>query len=187
MPHDGSDGACTENDAWARRISHEIAAGSRDALGELFARRFDRLVALVSARTRCDESFALDCVQDAFLRIAESLPPLASLAVLDSWLAKAALSAALDRIRHDASRLRREIRTTSPRNGPPVDFTAALADEIASLDARLDDEQRLLLRLRHAVGMTIHQIARHLGLGEAATESRLRRATDAAREGRRSP
>lgn len=184
MPFDGAE---PENDAWARRVSHEIAAGSRDALGELFAHRFDRLVALVSARTRCDESSALDCVQDAFVRVAESLPPLVSLAALDAWLAKVVLSAALDRIRNDASRLRREARTTSPRDGTPVDFTAVLADEIASLEARLDDEQRLLLRLRHAVGLTIRQIARHLGLGEAAAESRLRRAIDAARERRTDP
>lgn len=182
MPHDGPDGACAEDDAWARRISHEIAAGSRDALGELFAHRFDRLVALVSARTRCDESFALDCVQDAFLRVAESLPPLVSLAALDAWLAKAALSAAIDRLRSDAGRRRRKARPSSGRDEPPVDSEISLADEIASLEARLDDEQRLLLRLRHAAGLTIHQIARHLGLGEAATESRLRRANDAARQ-----
>jgi hypothetical protein len=30
--------------------------------------------------------------------------------------------------------------------------------------------------------MTVRQIARHLGLGEAATESRIRRATEAARD-----
>jgi RNA polymerase sigma factor (sigma-70 family) len=187
MPHDGPDGACAEDDAWARRISHEIAAGSRDALGELFARRFDRLVALVSARTRRDESFALDCVQDAFLRVAESLPPLVSAAALDAWLAKAALSAAIDRLRSDAGRLRRESRPSSSRDESPVDHEISLADEIASLDAHLDDEQRLLMRLRHAAGMTIRQIARHLGLGEAATESRLRRAIDAARERRTDP
>jgi hypothetical protein len=33
--------------------------------------------------------------------------------------------------------------------------------------------------------MTVRQIARHLGLGEHAAESRIRRAIDAAREPRR--
>ena len=85
-------------------------------------------------------------------------------------------------MRSDGSRLRRESRPPSARDDRPVDFAAALADEIVALNARLDDEQRLVLRLRHAAGLTIRQIARHLGLGEAATESRLRRATDAARK-----
>lgn len=178
MPPDGAD---VEDDAWARRISHGIAAGSRDALGELFARRFDRLLGLVRTRVRCDESLALDCVQDAFVRIAESLPPLVSLAALDSWIAKAALSAALDRIRGDASRFRRESDLARTQVPERTGLAAELADEIASLESRLDDEQRLLLRLRFAVGMTVRQIARHLGLGEAATESRIRRATEAAR------
>jgi RNA polymerase sigma factor (sigma-70 family) len=179
MPPDGTD---FEDDAWARRISHGIAAGSRDALGELFARRFDRLVALVRTRVRCDESLALDCIQDAFLRIAESLPPLVSLAALDAWIAKAALSAALDRIRSDASRFRRESDLARTQVHDRANVAAELADEIASLESRLDDEQHLLLRLRYAFGMTVRQIARHLGLGEAATESRIRRATEAARD-----
>ncbi len=178
MPPDGAD---AEDDAWARRISRGIAAGSRDALGELFARRFDRLLGLVRRRVRCDENLALDCVQDAFVRIAESLPPLVSLAALDSWIAKAALSAALDRIRSDASRFRRESDLARTQVPERADLAAELSDEIASLESRLDDEQRLLLRLRFAVGMTVRQIARHLGLGEAATESRIRRATEAAR------
>jgi len=178
MPHDGAD---IEDDAWARRISHEIAAGSRDALGELFTHRFDRLVALVRSRTRGDESFALDCVQDAFLRVAEVLPPLVSLAALDAWLAKATLSAALDRLRSEDRRATREARGGTGHAAAPVDGDAALADEIAAIEARLDDEQRVLLRLRYAAELTVRQIARHLGLGEAATESRIRRATDAAR------
>jgi RNA polymerase sigma-70 factor (ECF subfamily) len=178
MPSDGAD---VEDDAWARRVSHEIAAGSRDALGELFTRRFDRLLGLVRTRVRCDENLALDCVQDAFVRVAESLPPLVSLAALDSWLAKAALSAALDRVRSDASRIHRESDVARRQALDRVDFATEIADEITSLEARLDDEQRLLLRLRFAVGMTIRQIARHLGLGAAATEGRIRRATEAAR------
>jgi RNA polymerase sigma factor (sigma-70 family) len=182
MPQEGAD---VEDDAWARRVSHEIAAGSRDALGDLFTRRFDRLVGLVRARVRCDEYLALDCVQDAFVRTAGSLPPLASLAALDAWLAKAALSSALDRIRADASRGRRESRMPRPHEHARADLEAELADEVTALEARLDEEQRLLLRLRWTVGMTVRQIARHLGLGEHAAESRIRRAIDAAREPRR--
>lgn len=177
-------GTDVENDAWARRVSHEIAAGSRDALGDLFTQRFDRLVGLVRARVRCDENLALDYVQDAFVRTAESLPPLASLAALDAWLAKAALSSALDRIRAEASRGRRESCMPRPHEHARADLAAELADEVTALDARLDEEQRLLLRLRWTVGMTVRQIARHLGLGEHAAESRIRRAIDAARESR---
>jgi RNA polymerase sigma factor (sigma-70 family) len=181
MPRAATDPA---DDDWARRVTHAIAAGRRDALAELFERRFDGLVALVSARTRRDCDFALDCVQDAFVRVAERLPPLAGAAALDAWLARAALRAAVDRLRAEAARARRERAAGVPAHAPapaPSDLHA-LDDELAALDAALDDEQRALLRLRHAMGLTVRQIARHLGLGEDAVESRLRRALRAARD-----
>lgn len=168
-------------DAWAHRISRAIVAGDGVALAELFERRFDSLVAMVRARTRCDQSFALDCAQDTFVRVAERLPPLASLAALDAWLTRTALRCALDRLRSEAARARRDCHAARARGADDAPQSQATAEELAALEAALAPEPRALLRLRHAVGLTVAQMAQHLGLGEDAVESRLRRAMQAAR------
>lgn len=169
------------DDEWAHRTSRAISSGDGVALAELFERRFDRLVAMVRARTRCDQSFALDCAQDTFVRVAERLPPLGSLAALDAWLTRTALRCALDRLRCDAARARRDGGAEVARGTHQELQAQAMDEELAMLEAALPPEPRALLRLRHAAGLTVGQIALHLGLGEDAVESRLRRAMQAAR------
>lgn len=161
----------TIDDDWARRTSGGVASGSRAALASLYQARFDMLFRFVRSRTRRDDAFVLDCVHDAWVRVVRSLPALRSLAALDAWLVRAALSAALDRLKGERARSEREAlhRTTS----------RSTVDSIESLDrelAELSDDDRSLLQLRFWRGLSIAHIAAAFGIGEKAAEMRVRRA-----------
>ncbi|MFO0827599.1 MAG: sigma-70 family RNA polymerase sigma factor [Phycisphaerales bacterium] len=161
------------DDDWARRVSSGIAAGSRDALSALFAARFDFLLRVARDRTRRDESFGLDCVQDAMVKIARSLPPFDSLAALDSWLRRTILHAALDRIRAERSRAARDAAHGNESERDDDD------ERIAALQAELDRlpaDERHFLWLRFRRGLTLAQIATHTGKAPKAIDSRIRRA-----------
>lgn len=147
--------------------------GVPDSLAELYSARFDWTAAIVIGATRRDEAFALDCVQDAWLRVARSPALCGSAPALDAWLRRVVLSAALDRLRSDAARVLREAKAAA------LDSSLRSLDTArAALDSALDQcdqEERGLLLMRFRAGMTVKQIAAACGLGSAAIDSRLRR------------
>lgn len=167
------------DDAWARRVSAGVAAGSRDALEALYAARFARLIRLVLARTKRDDAFAIDCVHDAWLRVVGHLPAMATLEALDRWLARAAISAAIDRVRTDAARARREANREANRAGrPPTDPDpdTELIEQMQRELASLAESDRTVLDLRFRGGLSLEAIGVALGMGMKAAEIRLRRA-----------
>jgi len=168
-----------KSDEWARDVSAGVAAGSRRALEALYEATFDELLRYVRERTRRDDAFALDCVHDAWLRVVDGLPPLPTRAALDGWLRRAALSAALDRLRRDQRRVARERSTLQPTTtGERADLRESLARELRALSP--DDRDVLDLRFRR--GLSLHALADALGVGMKAAEMRLRRALSRLRE-----
>lgn len=172
MEHPASDSPSQGEDDWARRTSAAVAGGSREALASLYERRFAFLFRIARDHTRRDESFALDCVQDAMLRVAKSFPPLDGAAALDAWLCRVTLNAALDRLRSERSRAVRESQHTI---GATRDDCDARSDEITRALRDLDEDERELLRLRLERGLSLAELARHLELAPKAIESRIRR------------
>jgi RNA polymerase sigma factor (sigma-70 family) len=184
-------GGSAQPDLWARRVSAAIAGGSREALGQLYEAKFDLLFLTARERTRRDESFALDCVQDAMMRVASSLPRLDSMASLDRWLRRVALTSALDRLRAESvqqAAIRAMVEegrggescgsdrgaSAEDRASPSPDHIGAIEEELAAL-AVMHPDDRGLLSLRFVRGLTLPQLARHLGLAPAAIDSRIRR------------
>lgn len=163
-----------DRDAWARRVSSAIARGSREALGELYEAKFDFILAIARERTRRDESFALDCVQDTMLRVAESLEQLDRMESLDSWLRRVVLTAAIDRLRSERARFCRDLGYSAPERDVDADRLRELEFELASLA----EEDRSLLSLRFARGLTLQQLGYHLGQAPKAIDSRIRRLVD---------
>lgn len=164
----------SEQDAWADLVSAGVAAGSRESLATLYSAKFDLLYATVRRATRCDESFGLDCVQDAMLRVATKLGRIESAASLDAWLRRVVLSVALDRLRGERSQFER-VRAGGVQANPESDeIIAAIEEELVRLDGLAPDE-RSLLRLRFARGLTLQQLGAHLGLAPKAIDSRIRR------------
>lgn len=170
-------------DAAAERLSRGLARGDPAALATLYELRFDWMISLLQRSTRRDESFAMDCAQDAWMRVARTPARCASAVALDAWLRRVALSAALDRLRSDAARRVREAEAVRVSDG--VRSPSALAHALESIESVRDALDRAMMRsspddrgmllMRFRAGMTLGQIGAACGLGAAAVDSRLRR------------
>jgi len=165
-----ADGRRESDDEWAARVTRAVRSGSREALAEMYDRCADDVVRAVQKTTRRDESFALDCLQEMFMRLAANPPVVDSHASLAAWMRLAALNVARNIIVSEARRARRES-AVRPR---AVDCRDD-ADPVESVLKHLDAEEAELLRLRHVEGMRVNAIARALGATPRAIESALRR------------
>jgi RNA polymerase sigma factor (sigma-70 family) len=157
-------------DEWAARVTRAVRSGSREALAEIYDRCADDIVGFVRGTTRRDESFALDCLQETFMRLAAHPPIADSNAALLAWMRVTALNVARNTVVAEARRARREsahTRTPRPHGAP----TASIGEILERLDA----EEAELLRMRHIEGMRIAAIARAIGATPRAVESALRR------------
>ena len=137
-------------------------------------------MASIERVTRRDESFALDCLQEMFMRLAAHPPTVESHAALLAWMRVAALNVARNMIVSEQRRLRREGAVVGA-----LDRGAGHGGR-ESLDAilrQLDEDERTLVRLRHVEGMRIKAIAQAIGATPQAIESAIRRAMARLREG----
>ncbi|MDZ4754025.1 MAG: sigma-70 family RNA polymerase sigma factor [Phycisphaerae bacterium] len=135
------------DDAWAQRVCAAIAAGSREALAQLYEARFERLFRIVRNRTRRDDAFALA-----------------------AWLVRMVLSAAVDRLRMDASRSRRESSQAAHAGMRDADLLAAMEEELR----QLSDDDRSVIDLRFRRNLGLERIGAALGISVKAAEMRLR-------------
>jgi RNA polymerase sigma-70 factor (ECF subfamily) len=177
-----NDGAPRESDdEWAARVTRELRGGSREALAEIYDRTAATVAEFVRRATRRDESFALDCLQEMFMRLAASPPAVDTHAALLAWMRVTALNLARNAIVSDERRARRE-QCVARHDGRAeagrarLDRTAADEPELlAWIDAQIDSDERALLRMRFGQGMTAASIAHAVGATPSAVESALRR------------
>ena len=177
-----TDAPSESDDEWAARVTRAVHSGSRDALAEIYDRCADDIVRFVRATTRRDESFALDCLQEMFMRLAAHPPTTDSTAALLAWMRVTALNAARNAIVAETRRAARESQRDSIQPGTS-DADDTSREAATALLARLDAEEAELLRLRHVEGMRITAIARMLGASPRAVESALRRIVSRIRTG----
>jgi RNA polymerase sigma-70 factor (ECF subfamily) len=150
-----------------------IRAGDEAAFVELYEAWFDRLMAFAMKSTGRDEAFAADIAQETFVRVIRSLPVLDSRAALEAWILTTARRIAIDALRSELARARRE------RSSPPgAQASGADPDALAALRASLDE---LEAREREAVvvgigqGLTLAEVALSLGVTSGAASGRVRR------------
>lgn len=177
-----NDGAPRESDdEWAARVTRELRRGSREALAEIYDRTAASVAEFVRRATRRDESFALDCLQEMFMRLAASPPAVDTHAALLAWMRVTALNLARNAIVSGARRARREqgvARHDGRADSALTDLVPDAADErelLAWIDAQIDSDERALLRMRFEQGMTAASIAHAIGATPSAVESALRR------------
>lgn len=115
-------------------LTRAIRAGDPAALSALYLDRFPRLLALAHHLTTRDESFCLDAVQDAFLRIAARLPVLDSPAALDAYLARTLRSVIIDQLRREVARAKADLRTTSCPPAPALQPAPTPASSLAAAE-----------------------------------------------------
>jgi len=167
--------------AQGRAVSYPLTArirkGDAAAFAAFYEIWFERLLAMARTLTRRDEAFCLDVVQECLLRVVDKMTALATEDAVAAWLSRALLRGAVDRLRADSRRARRE------------DVAAAARPQIAGHDA-LDAEQRHWLQARLAEltpadrdlllarfrdGDTLAAVGERFGLSGDAAHGRIRR------------
>jgi RNA polymerase sigma-70 factor (ECF subfamily) len=161
-------------------LTGPIARGDAGALASFYDLWFDRLYTMTRSITRRDESFCLDVVQDAMLRVVRKIRAMNTEADVERWMARVVHTTALDRLRSEARRLARERRRASrePATTPHAGTALQLTEQIAWLRARLAElppQDRDLILMRVAEGRTLDQTGAAAGLTGDAAHGRIRR------------
>jgi RNA polymerase sigma factor (sigma-70 family) len=160
-----------------RELTAAVASGDTEAFARLYRDRFDEMYAEARRATGRDESFCLDVIQDAMLRVIKSMKVMDTEQRLRAWLRVVVQSCAYDRLRSEARRQRREqaalatTQSASP-DGDLAERLEWLRGEMAELEA----PQAQLLMLRYRLGWTLQRIGSALGLKPGAVDGRVGRA-----------
>ena len=175
-------------DEWAARVTRAVRGGSREALAEIYDRCANDVVTLLERSTRRDESFALDCLQEMFMKLAANPPIVDTHATLLAWMRVTALNVARTAIVAENRRHRRDAAHAAVEVYDEVHDeihveAPATRQALAEITRQLDEHERMLLRLRHLEGMRIRSIAVALGATPQAIESALRRIVARLRSG----
>ena len=150
-----------------------VRAGSPEALGEMFARYADALLA-VAYRLTTSRAEAEDTVQDVFVGLPEAMRSYQEQGQLEAWLKRVTVRHALMRMRA-ASR-----RPESPLQGaaqiPTTEQDLATRITLESALARLSDALRTVFVLHEIEGYFHVEIGEALGIRAGTSEVRLFRA-----------
>ena len=133
----------------------------------------------VAHRLLANPADAADVRQQVFAGLLADPDQLAGVADPGAWLCRCAANAAENYVRGESRRRRR--RRDRPALSNPADpaAPAEAADEAAKLRAalaRLSVEQRMLLTLRFDAGLTLAEVAEHLGVPPSTAKDRSRTA-----------
>jgi RNA polymerase sigma factor (sigma-70 family) len=169
-----------------RDITAAIASGDTEAFSAWYRANFDWMHAHARRCTGRDESFCLDVVQDAMLKVIRCMRPFDDEASLRAWLSAIVRRCALDRLRAEARRARRERRNAAQE---PTDVSLAHAiasdEQVEWLGRKLqglESEASGLLALRYRLGLTLQQIGSLMGLKPGAVDGRINRLLSALRQ-----
>lgn len=171
----------------SQRITAAIARGDSSAFGLFYDTWFTFAFAEAQRYTQRDEATCLDIVQDAMLKAARSMKPLDTKSDVERWLTRVVQTAALDTLRQEKRRRQRE--ATALANGghkAAVDQRAAqehvrrawLDDQVEWLShelAKIPASDRALLHLRFALGRSLEQTGKAVGISGDAAHGKLRR------------
>jgi RNA polymerase sigma-70 factor (ECF subfamily) len=155
--------------------------GEEAAFGELLQRHGDRLHATAQHILR-DPDLAADAVQRAMIEIWRKLPDLREPDAFKSWAYRIVVRAALAEAKgRSAWRLR--VEPMNERGQPVASYDRRVddRDELQRGFARLGDEQRTVLVLKHYAGLTNAEIAAAMAIPEGTVRSRLFKALQALR------
>jgi len=171
----------------SRRITGAIAHGDSLAFGLFYDAWFTFAFDEAKRYTQRDEATCLDIVQDAMLKAARSMRPLESKADIERWLTRVVQTSALDTLRQEQRRRQREFDSadrdghgSSPAQRAAHDHARRewLADQVEWLTqevAKISTGDQVLLHLRYALGRSLEQTGRAVGISADAAHGRLRR------------
>lgn len=161
------------------KLTTSMAAGDERAVEVFYRRYFDFLYAQARKITGRDESFCLDVVQDAVLRIIRTIHPVKVEQQLLSWMRLVVRTTALDQFRSEQRRGKREamvIEFHSCDDFPYGLFDHEHFDWLKTQMQKFDPELVHLIELRFEKKWTLARIGELLGLSTGAIDGKLRRA-----------
>jgi RNA polymerase sigma factor (sigma-70 family) len=178
--------AGTSSDVLA--LTTAIHGGDTAAFAVFYQAWFDRAFALARSLTRRDESFCLDVVQETMLRVVRALRPTPDATTLERWMKKVVHTTALDALRREQRRQRREQKSAGEATSVVTDGDLDLEDRLRWLEGELNSlsrADRALLEQRFVRGSTLESAGAALGLSGHAAHGRLRRLVEQLRSSAR--
>jgi RNA polymerase sigma-70 factor, ECF subfamily len=160
-----------------RTILDQARQGDEEAFGALVRAVGDRSI-YIAHRILRDASLAEDAVQAALVTVWRELPTLRDLDRFDAWMHRILVNACYA----EARRGRRFATNVVllEKDGPAANDEYIGVHHRDQLDRgfkRLPPEQRAILVFHHALGMTMPEVADHLGIPLGTAKSRLSYAT----------
>lgn len=161
------------------RLVIAISRYRQDALGELY-RRYAGAVYGLARRILADTTLAEDIVQEVFLRLWNQPDKFdAERGSLRSYLLAQTHGRAIDALRSDLSRRRREDRDAVSRTRQDYDLEAevldvSVAEDVKDAVAALPDSEREAIQLAYFGGHTYREVATLLDQPEGTIKSRIR-------------
>jgi RNA polymerase sigma-70 factor (ECF subfamily) len=156
-----------------------VGRGDQQALAEVYHRHGDGVFGLVK-RVLADSAMAEEVTQEVFLRLWDEPHRFdAQRGALRSFLLRQAHSRAVERVRSEEARRRREERVDRESVPTPPDVEAqALADlargEVSDALASLSEGEREAIVLAYFGGHSYREVALRLDLPEGTVKSRIR-------------
>ena len=163
-----------------RDLLERYASRHDDAAFRALVERHLAVVHGVARRVTGSEDLARDVAQQVFLRLAQRAALVPRNLSLTAWLHRVTHHQAIDLVRQEARRKKRELATLDPAlmDTTPSPSWSELAPVIDTLINRLPAADREVLLLRFYRNEPHAAVARELGLSEAAAKKRTTRALE---------
>ena len=159
----------------AKALTTAVAAGDTDAFAVFYRDWFNVMYQQAQQVSQRDESFCLDIVQDAMMRVIKSIKPMDSADDLRRWIHVVVKTCAYDRFREQARHIARERKFEPAQSSNDLEIISEclqwLERELRSMD-RSDAD---LLLMRHRFGWTLKRIGQSLGLKPGAVDGTIQR------------
>ena len=165
-----------------RTIVDQARQGDEEAFGALVREVGDRCI-FIAHRILRDANLAEDAVQVALVQVWRELPALRDLDRFEAWLHRILVNACYveaRRRRHFAADVVL-LETDAPTANEPEFLTVDDRDQLDRGFRRLPPDQRAVLVFRYALGLSVPEVADHLGIPLGTAKSRLSYATAAIR------
>lgn len=169
---------CDSSDA---ALVVSVGRWSEDALAELFRRHGGAVLSLARRVLSGDRAGAEEVTQEVFLKLWQQPERFDSQrGSLRSYLLTQAHTRAVDRLRSESARRRRETADATSRAQEPVDdlerqvADLAIAEHVRSAMEQLPDAERQAIVLAYFGGHTYREVAELLDQPEGTVKSRIR-------------
>ncbi|WP_367872027.1 RNA polymerase sigma factor [Luteolibacter sp. Populi] len=163
-----------------RDLLNRFAEGRDEAAFRLLVERHLPMVHGVARRVTANEDLARDVAQNVFMRLAQRAALIPENVSLSAWLHRVTQHLAIDLVRSEDRRKKRELATHHPAamDPSPSPDWSALAPLVDSLVNRLPAADREVLLLRYYRDEPHAAVARQLGVSEAVVKKRASRALE---------